>query len=419
MLNAEDSKYEQCNETHPKCYNCERRQITCDFEKEPSERKLSQSQNGADSGTAHGDSNGQPRIKSPGSQSTPRTVITNPFDVPDLVSTRDPENTDLDVVDLKLLHHFAISVAPNFSNPHKPDTLRLWQDHLIKLGFKHDFLLRGILAVAAYHKVYVNPAASEEYALLASRHQGVALSSFQETLAHVDEWNCHALFGFSCLLIVMTFASSSKGQPTDFNTDVLQWFHFLRGAKIVLDMFSDAIKSSFLKPLLDEMAYTENGPAYLIPGADHITDLFRICGISNHERETSQAYTLAIHTLLSTFTQASICRERGDSMILASFVWPVNLPPKFCDLLSEKRPEALVILAHYCVLIQWSETQDNWFIDGWGSYILKTIQDSIPEDWAEHLKWPEEMIMNQPQRLSPTQQASGIAAWNVPTSTSM
>jgi hypothetical protein len=325
--------------------------------------------------------------------------------VPDLVSTRAPDSTDLDVVDLKLLHHFAITVAPNFSNPTIPATLLLWQDHLIRLGFKHDFLLRGILAVAAYHKVYL--AASdddcESYALLASRHQEVALSSFQHALAHVDESNCHALFGFSCLLIVMTFASSSKGQPTDFNTDVLQWFHFLRGAKIVLDMFSDAIKNSFLKPLLDEMAYSENAAAYSIPGADHITDLFRVCGISNHERETSQAYTLAIHSLLSTFTQASICRERGDSMILASFVWPVNLPPKFAELLSEKQPEALVILAHYCVLIQWSETQDNWFIDGWGRYILKTIQDSVPDNWSEHLKWPEEMIMNPQAQPVPPQ----------------
>ena len=319
--------------------------------------------------------------------------------MPDLVSKRHPDSTDLDIVDLKLLHHFAIEVAPMFSNPAKPDTLHLWQDHLIKLGFKHDFLLRGILAVASYHKVYVIPEKAEEYGVIAGRHQSIAINSFQEALRHIDESNCHALFGFSCLVIVMTFASSTKTHPADFNSDVLQWFHLLRGAKIVLDMFSDAIKCSFLKPLLDEMAYTENAAAYSIPGAEHITDLFRICGISTHERETSQAYTLAIHTLLSTFTQASICRERGDDMILASFVWPVNLPPKFVDLLSEKQPEALVILAHYCVLIQWSETMHNWFVDGWGQYMLETIKESVPESWAEHLKWPEEMILNQSQSL--------------------
>ena len=185
-------------------------------------------------------------------------------------------------------------------------------------------------------------------------------------LARVDDSNCHALFGFSCLIIILTFASSPKSQPADFNADVLQWFHMLRGGKIVLDMFPEAIKCSFLKPLLDEMAYTENTATYSIPGADRITDLFRICNISSHERETSQAYTMAIHTLLSVFTQTSICRTRGHDGLLASLVWPVHLPPKFVDLLSEKQPEALVILAHYCVLISWGETKDNWFISGWG-----------------------------------------------------
>lgn len=318
--------------------------------------------------------------------------------MPDLISTRKPGTTDLDIVDLRLLHRFTVIIALDLSNPSKPDTLRLWQDHLVKLAFKHDFLMRGILAVAAYHYAYDRPDRRDEYALIASRHQSLALSSFQEALQRVDESNCHALFGFSCLIIIMTFASSTKSKSTDFNTDVLQWFHLLRGAKIVLDMFSDAIKCSFLKPLLDEMAYTENAAAYAIPGADRITDLFRICSLGNHERETASAYNLAIHSLLSTFTQASICRDRGDSTILASLVWPVNLPPLFVDLLSEKQPEALVILAHYCVLIHWSDTSD-WFVNGWGRYMLETIQDSVPVAWAEHLKWPEEMIMHQPATL--------------------
>jgi hypothetical protein len=331
----------------------------------------------------------QPLVKSPGSQATPHQTAINPFDAPDLVPLK--QTTDLDITDLRLLHHFTTVVALDLAHPMKPDTLRLWQNHLVELGFRHEFLLRGILAVAAYHIAWANPSQHEEYSLIASKHQSLALNQFQEVLAHVSDSNCHALFGFSCLIIILTFASSPKSQPADFNTDVLQWFHMLRGGKIVLDMFPDAIKSSFLKPLLDEMAYTENTAAHSIPGADRITDLFRICGISSHERETSQAYTLAIHTLLSTFTQASICRNRGDGTILASLVWPVNLPPKFVDLLSEKQPEALVILAHYCVLISWAQDSD-WFISGWGRYMLETIKESVPESWLEHLKWPDEMI---------------------------
>ena len=266
----------------------------------------------------------------------------------------------------------------------------MWQVHAVNLGFKHDFLLRGLLAVTAYEICYQHPEKRHEYQLVASNYQSLALASYREILQQVDESNCHALFAFSCVLIVMSFASSTKQQPSDFNSDVLQWFYLLRGAHIVLNMHSEHIRNSFLKPLLDEMDTMKTTAAYTIPDADHITDLFRICG--NDEREVAQTYTLAVHSLLSTFTQASLCRTRRESPVLASFVWPITLPPRFLDLLSEKQPEALIILAHYCVVIFWGEQDDTWFLAGWASYMLATIKQSVPESWHEHLKWPDEMI---------------------------
>lgn len=285
-------------------------------------------------------------------------------------------------------------VAQNLCDQDNGEYLALWQVHAVNLGFKHDFLLRGILAIAAYHMSFYQPDRSAELELVASNHQTLALSSFQETLANVNESNCYALFAFSCLIIVMAFASNTKAKPSDFNSEVLQWFYLLRGASIVLQMHSEAIKSSFLKPLLDEMSRTETVPPHTIPDADRITDLFRICNVLNHDRETSQAYTMAISSLLSTFTQASICKTQGKGTVLAGFVWPTTLPPKFVDLLSEKQPEALVILAYYCVIVHWSEagTNDTWFLQGWGRYMFETVGDLLPQPWHEHLDWPNEMI---------------------------
>lgn len=317
----------------------------------------------------------------------------NPFAAPDLVSTK--KTTDLDVVNLQLLHYFTTVVALDLCDRDNGDYLALWQTHAVNLGFKHDFLLRGILAVAAYHLGFYTPERKAELHLVAFNHQTLALTSFQETLADVNDSNCHALFAFSCLIIVMAFASNTKAKPSDFNSEVLQWFYLLRGASIVLHMHSEAIKGSFLKPLLDEMSHSETTPPHTIPHSDRITDLFRICNVSNHDRETSQAYTMAISSLLSTFTQASICKERGEGTILAGFVWPIMLPPRFVDLLSEKQPEALVILAYYCVIVHWSETGgfDMWFLQGWGRYMFETVSDLLSESWHEHLAWPREMIM--------------------------
>ena len=325
-----------------------------------------------------------------GSSASPNQTIVGPFNQPDLKSTK--QTTDLDVTDLKLMHHFVTVVSLELSSPENSDFLAMWQVHFVNLGFKHDFLLRGILAVGAYHLAWQNPAHKAEYTFHASRHQSLALMSFQETLANVNDSNCHAIFAFSCLVIIMTFVSSTKDKPSDFTSEVLQWFYLLRGAKIVLDMHSDLIKTSFLKPLVDEWSYTSSTPTYTIPDSERITDLFRICGMSDHDRETSQAYTLAIHSLLSTFTQVSVCRGRGESALLPSFLWPIMLPPKFLESLGERQPEALVVLAHYCVIVYWCEATDNWFMGGWGRYMLGTIKETLPEEWQEHIKWADEQM---------------------------
>lgn len=318
-------------------------------------------------------------------------IHVNPFDSPNLISTK--KTTDLDINDLQLLHHFSTVLAYDLANQKSGEALALWQKHAVELGFKHDFLLRGILAVSALHQSYLKPHLKSDFDVQASTHQSIALHSFQETLGNVNETNCHALFAFSCIIIVLSFASSSKDKASDFQTDILHWLYLLRGCNEVLKLYRDTLRSSFLKPLLDELHYAENHTAHNIEDVDRIMDLFSLCNpASLGDKERSQACTLAIHALLSTFVQASILRNRGEGTVLASFVWSVNLPPKFLDMLSEKQPEALVILAHYCVLIYWGEIQDTWFLVGWARYMLDTIKELTPMQWHEHLRWPDSII---------------------------
>lgn len=291
------------------------------------------------------------------------------------------------------MHHFSTVLAYELANQQTGEALALWQKHAVELGFKHDFLLRGLLAVSALHQGYLNPHLKAEFDLKASTHQSIAIHSFQETLGNVNETNCHALFAFSCIIIVLSFASSSKDKASDFQNDILSWVYLMRGGNEVLKLYRETLRSSFLKPLLDELHYAENHTAHNIEDVDRITELFSICSIRNiGDRERSQSCTLAIHALLSTFVQAQILRKRGEGTVLASFVWSVNLPPAFLEMLSEKQPEALIILAHYCVLIYWGEIQDTWFLVGWARYMLDTIKELTPLEWHEHLQWPDSVI---------------------------
>lgn len=303
------------------------------------------------------------------------------------------KSTTLDIDDLQLLHHFSTVLAYDLANQQTGEALALWQKYAVELGFKHDFLLRGLLALSALHQSYLNPHLKTEFDFKASTHQSIAIHDFQETLGSVNETNCHALFAFSCVILVLSFASSTKDKASDFQMDVLHWMYLLRGCNEVLKLYRETLRNSFLKPLLDELHYAENHTAHNIEDIDHITELFTLCSPSKlGDKERSQACTLAIHALLSTFVQASILKKRGEGSVLVSFVWSVNLPPKFLEMLENKQPEALVILAHYCVLIYWGEIQDTWFLTGWAKYMLDTIKEFTTDEWQEHLSWPDSII---------------------------
>lgn len=381
----------KCNETGPRCNNCERRQITCDFQLSPEERPAPRR---TESASASDRASGTPPVPAPPAEdgnSSIQISSFNPFDAPDLISIK--KTTDLDIGDLQLLHHYTTVLAYDLANHNSGDALMLWQKAAVELGFKHDFLLRGLLAMSALHQSYLHPHRKTEFDLRASTHQSIAIHSFQETLGNVNETNCHALFAFSCVIIVLSFASAAKEKASDFQADVIHWLYLLRGGNEVLKLYRERLRSSFLKPLLDELHYAENHTSHNIDDIDRITDLFTLCSPANlASKDKSSACTLAIHALLSTFVQASILRKRGEGTVLASFVWSVNLPPLFLEMLSEKQPEALVILAHYCVLIYWGEMQDTWFLAGWARYMLDTIKELTPVEWHEHLAWPDEII---------------------------
>ena len=206
----------------------------------------------------------------------------------------------------------------------------MWQVHCVRLGFKHDFLLRGLLAVAAYEMCYERPDKRQEYHLIASNYQSLALTSYRETLQDVNESNCHALFAFSCILIVMAFASSTKEQPSDFNSDVLQWFYLLRGANMVLNMHAENIRCSFLKPLLDEMDTMKT-----TVGSLFIQDI------------ESTTNFIRPHTLFLTPTALLISSGYAVSQIM-SVMWakPTHWPSTPCSAPSPKHPFAGIATSH-------------------------------------------------------------------------
>lgn len=377
------------------CQNCDRRAIECDFSRGQEDRGSlgpeSESHHSADSQDPLGS---QSEERHPDGMTSPAgpTATIDPFLLPNPESAR--RTTDLAAGDLELLHHFStVTYATLADACASANNRELWQVHAVRLGFKHEFLLRAILTVAALHLRYLNPLRSSYYDLMASTHQNFALETARDALTQVDENNCHAIFTFSVLIVIMTSASLRKQAGIEARQEILKWFLLLRGCNSVLQLHWDTLRSGFLYPLLEEVNQTETTATHSIKDADRIMDLLTTCcysGLSGDDGEASKAYTMTVYELMKTFSQVSILRDRGQGLILSCCIWPNTIPQKYLELLADQKPQALVILAHFAVLLHWADKE--WFMRGMARYLLDTIRSSVGDEWHDALQWPSSVI---------------------------
>jgi hypothetical protein len=301
------------------------------------------------------------------------------------------------------LHHYTTFTYKTLPSGAAPDQHELWQIQVVQLGFHHEFLLRGILAVSALHLGLLRADRRDTLTLRATSHQSVAVQLFHEALNHVTPANCVAIFAFSCIIVALTFAapkSSATATAVDHtnngtNTtagvhkEMLDWFHMVRGCNSVLQTQWETLSRSFLAPLLKRGMIHETAASHSVPDTVHVTSLLRLCADERlaQDREAANGYALAIHELLNALTQVSILKDRKQDFVPVIFVWPIAIPQSYLALLSEHTPEAMVILAYYAALLQ--SVDDQWYMKGWGSYLVTQIDAALGEEWEAWLEWPK------------------------------
>ena len=72
------------------------------------------------------------------------------------------------------------------------------------------------------------------------------------------------------------------------------------------------------------------------------------------------------------------------------FLWAYPLTERFHGDLAAYKPAALVLLAHYCVLLQ---TVDHfWYLNGLARQLLEDIERNIHPTYRDWLAWPRRWV---------------------------
>jgi hypothetical protein len=78
---------------------------------------------------------------------------------------------------------------------------------LPKIALSCNYLIHGMMSIAALHLAHLHPDQREKYQLFSIQHQNVAPGPFQIAVSNITTENCDQVFRFSLLLMVSHFAS--------------------------------------------------------------------------------------------------------------------------------------------------------------------------------------------------------------------
>jgi len=94
----------------------------------------------------------------------------------------------------------------------------------------------------------------------------------------------------------------------------------------------------------------------------------------------------------------------------AILCFPKQESAAFAQLIKRRVPQAMVILAYYCVLLD--VLNSRWWIRGWSTRVLRDVVGSLDEQWRQWIEWPVESVLMKERRrdaVTTASSAGGIA----------
>ena len=307
---------------------------------------------------------------------------------PDPTPTRSITPVQPSTLEIELMHRWSTVTFKSLVTPAIADE-EIWQKSVPKVALKVDFLMNGILALAACEMACSSPAEGwEKYANAAFEFQDHAFRSYQAHIRNLNADNQDGVLYFSLMLLELTMASSRlaslTGEVESKVQRVLQFHDLVRGANFVMVNHSDRLRvypefqkvtplSTLPEVSLDPSveaaianltALNEDRAAYSLDAPAEMRFRSVMC---------EGACKKAIFWLKECFARCDNAKYR---------MWPLGWismsGDDYIKAIKHGDQVALLTLMCWAVLIQPLGT-DYWWARGFGKSLIDEILGSIPE----------------------------------------
>lgn len=290
----------------------------------------------------------------------------------------------LDNTHLRLLLNWTKATALTISR--NDSDLRIWQTLVPHEALSNPSLLHGILAVSAIHLALVackQGHEREQWITTAEYHQSAAINLFTCLIEENTQLQHIGSFALSSLLIGFAFAfplaaSGPDHGPSDPLGEMIQIITLI---KSTMD-FSAPILTGAKSSEMSQSTYVEETDLVLSGfSCSAVSALYELNITHILDWEDRQAFHTAIIHLKDFFANI----DSGAEPVSKTFMWICEIPSHFHRLLQQRHPFALLILAHYCVVLH--HLRWIWWISSWGQHVLEVINRTLGPEWRPFMEW--------------------------------
>ncbi|KAF2015567.1 hypothetical protein BU24DRAFT_180581 [Aaosphaeria arxii CBS 175.79] len=394
-------RHTKCDETRPSCVNCTATNRRCSYlDLEPHHHWLR-------SDPAH--SPGQASTVSSNATTLCGTVKPTWFvadsdvaavdsHVPAVPSPDPLEPGLFNLSHMVLLHHLENEVLRLHPGLFMVDPINARQcyESIFSAAISAPYLLDELLALSATHLGTLQHGIhKDQYFRQASELQTRALTRFNTEAPQVNEENCLAMFIFSSALGLHTLVDT-VATHRDF-TDLLDKFtHYLRihhGVHVITQQSWHILRQTDLRHIVRHIEEQGDLAQQRLQGTENECDPLA----SLLERSSSRlglgphkACCEAVEILRWVFsTHRSLPTPYPTHIVLS---WPIRISSEFIELLEERQPVSLVILAYWAMLL-WEE-RNFWVFGDAGRILIEHLSRHLGSHWDEWMVHPRAVLDN-------------------------
>ncbi|KAL7621124.1 hypothetical protein AAE478_008438 [Parahypoxylon ruwenzoriense] len=266
--------------------------------------------------------------------------------------------------------HSDFGLPPTSDNPEKAVPFTLF----VETALSYPFLMNEMLAFAALHLAHLNPAKASFY-----KHQSVglqthALSIFNREMKAVTSENGVSVLCFVWFMAMHILYDTRELLEADGYLN--RFIHYVELHRwlglITAEAWQSMLKSKISYVFEDAQAVLDR----IDPSGPHTAELKRFImdseKLDDKEKDDYRDALNRIQWALSEADKAGEQEKCTATTFLQLNSWPVTVPDGFIRHISERVPEALVVLAYYAVLLHLC--RKIWIIGNTGQLLIRSVR---------------------------------------------